>query len=128
MATAASQLTCYLLQLVHEIVCEARTYNSGSIGTADVSAVSAANGDTPHSDNDTDTDIDAKMPAVSGRRTSSGQPRRGRQQPDRFAAEMDVLNSADITAIVALREFLTHGIGGRILEALMLIDTNVRES
>lgn len=35
--------------------------------------------------------------------------------------------NADITTIVVLREFLMHGVGGRILEVLLMIDTNVRD-
>lgn len=34
-------------------------------------------------------------------------------------------NAADITTIVALREFLMHGVGGRMLEMLLTIDTRV---
>lgn len=35
-------------------------------------------------------------------------------------------SNVDITAIVALREFLMSGIGGRILEVLLTIDTKVK--
>lgn len=131
MATAASQLTCYLLQLVHEIVCASLAYSGSNIDTTVVgSAASTANGETPPADQAAPhgSDIETEMPAVAGR-TSSSQQRRVRPQhasaPDRYSTEMAVLDSANITTIGALREFLTHGVGGRILEVLMLIDTNV---
>lgn len=38
---------------------------------------------------------------------------------------LEAATNTDITAIVALREFLMSGIGGRILEVLLTIDTKV---
>lgn len=126
---AASQLTCYLLQLVHEIILSAAIEDvsqstPAAQSTSTVSPARALNDITVASHSSTATtriDFSAQPQPASSKVTQSGGLSRGR-----YARGIAMLN-ADITTIVVLREFLMHGVGGRILEVLLMIDTTVRE-
>lgn len=126
---AASQLTCYLLHLVHEIILSAAIDDvsqstSASQSTSIVSAARALDDNTVASHSSTAStciDFSAQPQPSSSKSTPLGGARRGR-----YARGIAMLN-ADITTIVVLREFLMHGVGGRILEVLLMIDTTVSE-
>lgn len=55
----------------------------------------------------------------------SAYKRQRKTSTNRFSANMASLTNEDITTIVALREFLIFGAGGRILETLLMINTTV---
>lgn len=87
----ASQLTCHLLHLVHEIVVNA--------------SINVDNADSQKPD-------------------AEDSPSVAREFANKRQRNMALCN-ADITTIVALREFLMFGVGGRILETLLIVDTTV---
>lgn len=108
---AASQLTCYLLQLVHEIVESAALTSSSSNDDSSLSAAATRATSTP-----------SKQVTVAGPVSalrSAGRQHNGAAMSGNAAA------ADDITTIVALRQFLMNGIGGRMLEMLLMIDTRV---
>lgn len=125
LVNVASQLTCYLLQLVYGIICTSKA--------ASQTTSLATSKQRLKNDHDETTD-DAPVAAKTNNSDIA------------FVSEVLVNNHnlinykggfcddgpqnpgqrSDITAIVALREFLVHGIGGRILEVLLKVDTKVR--
>lgn len=131
LVNVASQLTCYLLQLVYAIICT-------SIAAAQNTSLATSKGllKNEHAGTTTDT-IDGGAPVAAKTNASDSIA----FVSDVFVNNHDLINykvaigddgqkipgqRSDITTIVALREFLIHGIGGRILEVLLKVDTKVR--
>lgn len=129
LVNVASQLTCYLLQLVHGIICT-------SIAAAHTTSLASSKELLKNDHYETTDAIDGAPVAAKTNNSNSiafvsgllvnnhnlinykgiigddGQKKQGKR--------------SDFTTIVALREFLIHGIGGRILEVLLKVDTKVR--
>lgn len=128
LVNVASQLTCYLLQLVYGIIC-----------TSIAATQKTSSKQFLKNDHDGTTDTIDGAPVAANTNNSDSIA----FVSEVFVNNHDLINykgvigedglqkpgqRSDITAIVALREFLIHGIGGRILEVLLKVDTKVRLS
>lgn len=130
LVNVASQLTCYLLQLVYGIICT-------SIAAAQATSLASSKQLLMKNDHDGTTDTIDGAPVAAKTNNSNSIA----FVSEIFVNNHDLINykgiigdnvhkkpgqRSDITTIVALREFLIHGIGGRILEVLLKVDTKVR--
>lgn len=128
LSNVASQLTCYLLQLVYRIICS--SIASGIVQPNDDGAAAASDmvdAGLPDSKDNSIAYVTAVFVNKHDLINSSSTEPHGDERRENVAAAISptVVSTkrSDITTIVALREFLLHGIGGRILEVLLCVDT-----